>query len=149
MIKLLAFDLDGTLTQHKSKLSIEHRDILLALKEKYTLLMVGAGDYARIFNQMENFPIDIIGNYGLQYATYNKDTKKHSICINYISPHTNNTKQKPVKQRTIFVLVLGGYIIANAMIVTMIAKSPPRDPDKKMQYILKRAKNKYNIRYLL
>ena len=37
--------------------------------------MVGAGQVYRIFNQMEHFPIDIIGNYGLQYATYNPETK--------------------------------------------------------------------------
>lgn len=86
MIKLLAFDLDGTLTQHKSKLSKEHRDILLALKEKYTLVMVGAGDYARIFNQMENFPIDIIGNYGFQYAKYDSVTKSMRLIKNEVQP---------------------------------------------------------------
>ena len=29
----------------------------------------------RIFNQLEQFPIDIIGNYGLQYGEYNPETK--------------------------------------------------------------------------
>jgi FMN phosphatase YigB (HAD superfamily) len=43
MIKLIAFDLDGTLTQHKTKLSDEHRAVLEKLKEKYTLVMAGAG----------------------------------------------------------------------------------------------------------
>ena len=33
----------------------------------------------RIFNQLEQFPIDIIGNYGLQYATYNTETKDLDI----------------------------------------------------------------------
>ena len=32
-IKLIAFDLDGTLTQHKTPLSQEHRDILTALSK--------------------------------------------------------------------------------------------------------------------
>ena len=36
-IKLLAFDLDGTLTQHKTKLEENHREILFKLKEKYSL----------------------------------------------------------------------------------------------------------------
>ena len=67
-IKLVAFDLDGTLTQHKSPLSEEHRKVLFALKEKYQLLMVGAGQCRRIFDQMGHFPIDVIGNYGMQYA---------------------------------------------------------------------------------
>ena len=75
MIKLIAFDLDGTLTQHKTKLSEEHRIILEKLQEKYTLVMVGAGQCRRIFEQMDCFPIDIIGNYGMQYAKYNSKTK--------------------------------------------------------------------------
>ena len=74
-IKLIAFDLDGTLTQHKSKLSAENRKLLQRLSEKYKLLMVGAGTCRRIFEQMEHFPIDIIGNYGMQYAKYNEKTK--------------------------------------------------------------------------
>lgn len=73
MIKLIAFDLDGTLTQHKTKLSEEHRKVLEKLQEKYMLVMAGAGQCRRIFEQMNNFPIDIIGNYGMQYARYNPD----------------------------------------------------------------------------
>ena len=78
-IKVIAMDLDGTLTQHKEKLSNEHMCILNELSKKYKLLMVGAGQVMRIFNQMEQYPIDIIGNYGLQYATYNADTKSMDI----------------------------------------------------------------------
>ena len=73
-IKLIAMDLDGTLTQHKEQLSPEHRAILDSLSKKYTLIMVGAGQARRIFSQMNHFPIDIIGNYGLQYARYNSAT---------------------------------------------------------------------------
>lgn len=73
-IKLVAMDLDGTLTQHKEKLSTEHRQILNKLAKSYKLIMVGAGQVGRIFNQMDKYPIDIIGNYGLQYATYDKET---------------------------------------------------------------------------
>lgn len=69
-IKLAAFDLDGTLTQHKSKLSDENRAVLDGLSKKYKLLMVGAGTCRRIFEQMDKYPIDIIGNYGMQYAVY-------------------------------------------------------------------------------
>lgn len=74
MIKLIAFDLDGTLTQHKTKLSEKHREILSRLSEKYVLLMVGAGQCRRIFEQMNRFPIDIIGNYGMQFSRYNKES---------------------------------------------------------------------------
>lgn len=74
-IKVIAFDLDGTLTQHKSKLSEQNRAELLRLSQKYKLLMVGAGQCRRIFEQMEHFPIDIIGNYGMQFAKYDEKAK--------------------------------------------------------------------------
>ena len=70
MIKLVAFDLDGTLTQHKTPLDGKNRAVLEALAKKYSLVMAGAGQCRRIFNQMGQFPIDIIGNYGLQYCRY-------------------------------------------------------------------------------
>lgn len=73
-IKLIAFDLDGTLTQHKTKMSEEHRKVLEKLSQKYILVMAGAGQCRRIFEQMNRFPIDIIGNYGMQYAKFNPDT---------------------------------------------------------------------------
>lgn len=70
--KLVAFDLDGTLTQHKSPLGAENRRILDRLGEKYRLMMVGAGGCRRIFEQMGHYPLDIIGFYGMQYARYDK-----------------------------------------------------------------------------
>ena len=83
-IKLIAMDLDGTLTQHKTPLSEEHREILFRLAEKYKLLMVGAGMCRRVFDQMEHFPIDILGNYGMQYAEYNKETEDIEIVFNEV-----------------------------------------------------------------
>lgn len=79
--KLIALDLDGTLTQHKQPLEPQVRSILTALSQKYKLLMVGAGQVYRIFNQMEHFPIDIIGNYGMQYGRYNPETKDLDIIL--------------------------------------------------------------------
>ena len=73
--KLIAFDLDGTLTQHKTPLSQQNRQVLDALSKKYKLLMVGAGQCMRIYNQMNQYPIDIIGNYGLQFARYDEKRK--------------------------------------------------------------------------
>lgn len=81
-IKLIAFDLDGTLTQHKSPLDEENRAVLTALSKKYKLLMAGAGMCHRIFGQMGNFPIDILGNYGMQYAEYNEATGELDIVRN-------------------------------------------------------------------
>lgn len=78
-IKVIAMDLDGTLTQHKQHMTERCRQTLIELGKRYKLLMVGAGQVYRIFNQLEQFPIDIIGNYGLQYATYNAETKDLDI----------------------------------------------------------------------
>ncbi len=85
-IKLIAMDLDGTLTQHKQPLTPENREALVALSKKYKLLMVGAGQVGRIFNQMERFPIDIIGNYGLQYGTYNIATGEIDLVRDLVFP---------------------------------------------------------------
>ena len=69
MIKLIAFDLDGTLTQHRTLINDDNLKLLGQLKEKYHLVMVGAGDSKRIYEQLRHFNIDILGNYGMQEST--------------------------------------------------------------------------------
>ncbi len=66
MKKLICFDLDGTLTQHRSKLESENRAVLDRLKEKYNIVIVGAGNAPRIYAQTCEYPIDVIGNNGMQ-----------------------------------------------------------------------------------
>lgn len=66
MKKLICFDLDGTLTQHRSKLEKENREVLDILQTKYKVIMVGAGGAERIYAQMNEYPIDIVANYGMQ-----------------------------------------------------------------------------------
>ena len=73
-IRVIAFDLDGTLTQHRTPLPAESRAILDRLGTRWKLLMVGAGQCRRIYRQMEGYPIDIIGNYGMQYCEYDRET---------------------------------------------------------------------------
>lgn len=85
-VSLVAFDLDGTLTQHKSPLDEKNRELLRRLSEKYTLLMVGAGECIRIFNQMGHFPLDIIGNYGMQFAEYDKSSGELRVVRNESAP---------------------------------------------------------------
>lgn len=80
MTHLVAFDLDGTLTQHKSPMSPEIRSTLDDLRARgFALLMVGAGDCARIARQMEVYPIDILGNYGMQYAEWDPAARTHRL----------------------------------------------------------------------
>ena len=78
-IKVIAMDLDGTLTNHKTQLCAENKAVLDKLSTKYKLLMVGAGQVKRIFNQLNKFPIDVIGNYGMQYGEYNQQTGEIDI----------------------------------------------------------------------
>lgn len=66
--KLLVFDLDGTLSNHKSPMPEANRALLDKLGKKYHIVMCGAGNAPRIFNQMEKYPIEIIGNYGMQHT---------------------------------------------------------------------------------
>ena len=66
--KLLVFDLDGTLSNHKCPMPEQNRALLDALGKKYKIAMCGAGNAPRIFKQMEQYPIDIVGNYGMQHA---------------------------------------------------------------------------------
>ena len=66
--KLIAMDLDATLCQHRSPIPAENFAALNKLKERYRCVMVGAGNAPRIYRQMGNYPIEIIGNYGMQEA---------------------------------------------------------------------------------
>ena len=68
-IVLLAFDLDGTLTQHKTRLEQKCHEFLNELSTNYKLLMVCAGGCERVYKQMNEFPIDIFGFYGMQFST--------------------------------------------------------------------------------
>jgi HAD superfamily hydrolase (TIGR01484 family) len=70
MKKLICFDLDGTLTQHRTPLENFNKAVLDKLSKKYKLIMVGAGGCERINKQMNNYPIDIIGNYGMNEAVF-------------------------------------------------------------------------------
>ncbi len=85
-LKVIAFDLDGTLTQHRTPLDDANRAVLDKLSKKYRILMVGAGMCMRIFNQMGGYPVDILGNYGLQYAKYNPETKSIDVVRDTVLP---------------------------------------------------------------
>lgn len=77
--KLIALDLDGTLTQHRTLIEEKNRKVLCELAKDHKLLMVGAGACKRIFNQLGNFPIDIFGNFGMEISYY--DAEKNDVII--------------------------------------------------------------------
>lgn len=104
-IKVIAFDLDGTLTQHKQHMDEKNRNMLDRLAKQYRLIMAGAGQAIRIFNQMEGYPIDIIGNYGLQYAKYNARSKK----IDIVRDDTFFCDRASVEERAAYIREKYGY----------------------------------------
>ncbi|MBE6541410.1 MAG: phosphomannomutase [Ruminococcaceae bacterium] len=72
--KVFSFDLDGTLTAPRTWITDENLsalDIVRAHGKK--IIITGAGRVSRIFTQLREYPVDIIGNYGLQYAVYNEN----------------------------------------------------------------------------
>ena len=73
MIKVFAFDLDGTLTQHKTPIDEKNLEVLKTLSKSYRIILVGAGGAQRIYNQLRAFPGEVIGNYGMQYARKMED----------------------------------------------------------------------------
>ncbi len=95
-IKLVAFDLDGTLTQHKTPLDDTNRAVLEQLSQHYKLVMVGAGNAMRIFNQLGGFPMDVMGNYGMQLGLYNPETKTLDLVRNDTVPCDRESVDKRI-----------------------------------------------------
>lgn len=98
--KLIVFDLDGTLSDHRCPMPEESRALLDALGKKYRIAMCGAGNAPRIYKQMGNYPIEIVGNYGMQHAKVEngelKITKQitSEIDIDFFREKTDYLRQK-------------------------------------------------------
>lgn len=71
--KLMAFDLDGTITQHKTIIEKENLECLQRLSEHVDLVIVGAGSCQRISSQLYDISTYIIGQYGLEVANLNEN----------------------------------------------------------------------------
>ncbi len=67
--KLLCFDLDATLTAHRCPLEPANKALLDTLRQKYDVIMVCAGNCPRVYAQMRQYPITILGNYGMMEST--------------------------------------------------------------------------------
>ncbi len=72
-IRLIALDMDGTITQHRTPLEPDNRAALDALSERYRLVIVGAGACRRIHGQLNGYPMDVIGNYGMEAGEYDRE----------------------------------------------------------------------------
>lgn len=144
-IKLIALDLDGTLTQHKQPIEKENFEALKKLNEKYSIVMAGAGLPDRIFNQIGRLPFDIVGNYGLQYAKYNADTKNIDIIWNLTFNFNEQEiveKINTLRQRHGFTEIIGDsfYVYpSGCFTVSLLGLNAPLetklkfDPDKKIR----------------
>jgi len=70
---LIALDLDGTITQHKSMICSDNLHALLKVSQKHSLVIIGAGSCNRISKQLNGLEIDIVGQYGMETAHLSKD----------------------------------------------------------------------------
>lgn len=95
-IRLIAFDLDGTITQHKTLILPEHRAVMEQLSRKYRLVMVGAGMCRRVYEQLDRFPIDIYGCYGLQLALYRPEIDDIEVVVNNRFPVSRESIERRV-----------------------------------------------------
>lgn len=86
--KVFAFDLDGTLTEHRTWITDENLDVLRELKERgLRIVITGAGQATRIFRQLREFSgIDIIGNYGMQYQMYREESGDMEVVRDIVLP---------------------------------------------------------------
>lgn len=71
--RLVALDMDGTLTQHKTPLGAENRAALDELRRRFRLVLIGAGSCTRIHNQLGGYPADVVGCYGMERAEWNEE----------------------------------------------------------------------------
>lgn len=98
MVKVIGFDLDGTLTQHRTPLPAASRELLDRLRKHYRLLIVGAGNCPRILRQIENYPMDVIGNYGMQYCRYDADAGVHRQVFDLQVPPDRESVERRIRQ---------------------------------------------------
>ena len=68
MKKLLCFDVDGTITEKRTGINRENYDLLEVLSKKYKLLIVSSGSCERIYAQLNCFPVEILGNFGMEHS---------------------------------------------------------------------------------
>ena len=101
--KLVAMDLDATLCQHRSPIPPENLRALDALTNRYHCVMIGAGNAPRIYRQMGNYPIEIVGNYGMQES----EVRNGEFII--VRAVTNTVDRKFFREKTDYLRKKYGY----------------------------------------
>ena len=101
--RLICLDLDATLCQHRSPIPPENLAALKKLMKRYKCVMVGAGNAPRIHKQMDGFPIDIIGNYGMQEYVGEDGNFR---CVRAV---TNTVDRKFFREKTDYLRKKYGY----------------------------------------
>lgn len=98
--KVFAFDLDGTLTEHRTWITDENLDVLRDLRERgIRIVITGAGQATRIFRQLREFAgIDIIGNYGMQYRMYREESGDMEVVRDIVLPCDRESVTERVTQ---------------------------------------------------
>ncbi len=101
--KLVCFDLDATLCQHRSPIPEANMNVLKMLESQYKCIMVGAGNAPRIYRQMGNHPIDIVGNYGMQESAMTNGE------FRIVRAVTNEVDRKFFREKTDYLRKKYGY----------------------------------------
>lgn len=102
--KIFAFDLDGTLTQHKSKIDNKNLLALRQLQHNHVVVIVGAGSCERISKQIYGINLQILGQYGLEFAEL--DDKDN---LSYIFKHQIPVDRKNVEKKIEFLRKMMGF----------------------------------------
>lgn len=106
-VKLVGFDLDGTLTQHKTPIEPMNAKLLEAITRKYAAVLMAAGTCERVFRQLNRFPIDIVGNYGMQESTV--EMKDGVARLRVIRDEKRPPDRDEVERRVQWIRELTGY----------------------------------------
>lgn len=85
-ISLIALDLDDTITAPRSQIEKENSAFIERLAEKYRVVIIGAGHYERILAQTNSLGVDVVGNYGMQFAEYRRELGKHILVKDEVFP---------------------------------------------------------------
>lgn len=148
---LVAMDMDGTITQHKTPLEEQNRRVLDRLHEKYRLVMVGAGSCQRIFNQLGRYPLDVVGCYGMELSHYDETLQDLVVDEKFVAPAPDqavmNEKARVIREKYGYTQYYGDsmeYHASGMMTFALLGTQAPIaekiafDPDRSKRHVFYR-----------